>query len=107
MMALNFEMEGNQEMIQEIKNKIETLSQKDLLTEKILKMEVAIKNVKEEARRIYSEPKEGQKPLELHTFLEDIFENEEVPPRKGSVLCDTEAAIKVNVTILMLSKVRP
>ncbi|XP_057638172.1 HEAT repeat-containing protein 4 isoform X1 [Chionomys nivalis] len=107
MMALNFEMEGNQEMLQEIQNKIETLSQKDLLTEKILKMEVAIKNVKEKARRIYSEPKEGQKPLELHTFLQDIFENEEVPPRKGSELCDTEAAIKVNVTILMLSKVRP
>lgn len=38
-------------------------------------MEVAIKNVKEKARHIYSEPKEGQKPLELHTFLEDIFES--------------------------------
>ncbi|CAO2586857.1 HEAT repeat-containing protein 4 [Lemmus lemmus] len=75
MMALNFETEGNQEMLQEIKNKIETLNQKELLTEKILKMEVAIKNVKEKARRIYSEPKEGQKPLELETFLQNIFES--------------------------------
>ncbi|XP_038191941.1 HEAT repeat-containing protein 4 isoform X2 [Arvicola amphibius] len=94
MMALNFEIEGNQEMLQEIKNKIETLNQKELLTEKILKMEAAIKNVKEKARRIYSQPKEGQQPLELHTFLQDIFENEEVPPRRGSELCDTQAAIK-------------
>lgn len=36
-----------------------------------------------------------------------LYLDEEVPPRKGSELCDTEAAIKVNVTILMLSKVRP
>lgn len=38
-------------------------------------MEVAIRNMKEKARRIYSEPKEGQKPLELQTFLQDIFES--------------------------------
>lgn len=38
-------------------------------------MEVAIKSMKEKARRIYSEPKEGQTPLELQTFLEDIFES--------------------------------
>lgn len=38
-------------------------------------MEVAIKNVKEKARRIYSQPKEGQKPLELQTLLQDIFES--------------------------------
>lgn len=38
-------------------------------------MEVATKNVKEKARRIYSQPKEGQKPLELQTFLQDIFES--------------------------------
>lgn len=38
-------------------------------------MEMAIKSVKEKARRIYSEPKEGQKPLELQTFLLDVFES--------------------------------
>lgn len=37
-------------------------------------MEMAIKNVKEKARRIYSEPKEGQKPLEFQTFLLDVFQ---------------------------------
>ncbi|KAL1791311.1 HEAT repeat-containing protein 4 isoform X1, partial [Sigmodon hispidus] len=75
MVALNLENEENQEMLQEIKNKIATLNQKDLLTEKILKLEKAIKNVKAKARRVYSPPKEGQKPLKLTTFLQGIFES--------------------------------
>ncbi|CAH6844860.1 Heatr4 [Phodopus roborovskii] len=75
MTALNLETEGNQEMLQEIKKKIETLNQKDLLTEKILKMEAAIKNVKDKGRHVYSEPTEGQKPLELQTFLQEIFQS--------------------------------
>ncbi|XP_059135511.1 HEAT repeat-containing protein 4 isoform X2 [Peromyscus eremicus] len=94
MTALNLEKEGNQEMLQEIKKKIGTLNQKDLLTEKILKMEVAIKNVKRKARHIYSPPREGQSPLELETFLQEIFDNEEIPPRRKSELCDIETAIK-------------
>ncbi|KAL6043239.1 hypothetical protein STEG23_022759 [Scotinomys teguina] len=73
MTALNLENEGNREMLQEIKNKIETLSRKDLLTEKILKMEAAIRNVKEKSRHIYSPPKEGQSPLGLQTFLREIL----------------------------------
>ncbi|XP_036061389.1 HEAT repeat-containing protein 4 [Onychomys torridus] len=94
MTALNLEKEGNQEMLQEIKKKIGTLNQKDLLTEKIFKMEVAIRNVKKKARHVYSPPREGQSPLELETFLEETFENEEIPPRRKSELCDTETAIK-------------
>lgn len=38
-------------------------------------MEVAIKNVKRKARHIYSPPREGQSPLELETFLQDIFDS--------------------------------
>ncbi|XP_055449109.1 HEAT repeat-containing protein 4 [Psammomys obesus] len=95
MSILNLENEDNQEMLQEIKNRIKTLNQKDLLTEKIFKMETAMGNEKKKARWIYSEPKEGQRPLELETFLQEIFENEEVHPRrKRSEVCDTEAILK-------------
>ncbi|XP_076777828.1 HEAT repeat-containing protein 4 [Arvicanthis niloticus] len=94
MKALNLEKEGNQEMIQEIKDKIQTLNQKDVLTEKILKMELAVKHLKERAKWVYSEPKEGQKPLEFYTFLQNFktSENEEVLLR--SEVCNTEEIIK-------------
>ncbi|XP_029396404.1 HEAT repeat-containing protein 4 [Mus pahari] len=102
--ALNLEKEGSQEMIQEIKKKIQTLNQKDLLTEKILKIELAVKKLKETAKWVYSEPKEGQKPLEFYTFLQNF------KPKSKKVLlrpedCNTEKILKVNTTILMLSKV--
>ncbi|OBS79268.1 hypothetical protein A6R68_18350 [Neotoma lepida] len=75
MTALKLENEGNQETLQEIKKKIETLNQKDLLIEKILKMEAAIEYMKKKARHVYSPPKEGQSPLELQAFLQEIFES--------------------------------
>lgn len=53
---------------------IQTLSQKDLLTQKIFKIESEIRKVKEEAKHVYLQPKEGQKPLKLHTFLQAIFQ---------------------------------
>lgn len=53
---------------------IQILSQKDLLTEKIFKMERVIGKVKEETKRVYLQPKEGQKPLKLHTFLQETFQ---------------------------------
>ncbi|KAF3831030.1 hypothetical protein GH733_002268 [Mirounga leonina] len=74
MKILNLENEGNQEMLQKIKNRIQILSQKDLLTEKIFKMERVIGKVKEETKRVYLQPKEGQKPLKLHTFLQETFQ---------------------------------
>ncbi|XP_049467337.1 HEAT repeat-containing protein 4 isoform X1 [Panthera uncia] len=74
MKILNLENEGNQEMFQEIKNRIQTLSQKDLLTQKIFRMERAIGKMKEEAKRVYWQPKEGHKPLKLHTFLQQTFQ---------------------------------
>lgn len=46
-----------------------------MLTEKIFKLETAMRNEKKKARWIYSEPKEGQRPLELETFLQEIFES--------------------------------
>lgn len=30
--------------------------------------------MKEEAKRVYLQPKEGQKPLDLHTFLQETFQ---------------------------------
>lgn len=106
MKILNLEDEGNQEMHQKIKNRIQTLSQKDLLTQKIFKIESEIRKVKEEAKHVYLQPKEGQKPLKLHTFLQAIFQDEVVVPRRPSELCDIEAVIKVNVSSLMIIKVR-
>ncbi|XP_052041424.1 HEAT repeat-containing protein 4 [Apodemus sylvaticus] len=94
MTALNLEKDGNQEMIQEIKKKIQTLNQKDLLTEKILKMEQAVKHLKETARWVYSKPKERQKPLEFYTFLQNfkISENEAALLRPE--VFDTEKILK-------------
>nr|XP_019588954.1 PREDICTED: HEAT repeat-containing protein 4 [Rhinolophus sinicus] len=94
MKILNLEDEGNQEMHQKIKNRIQTLSQKDLLTQKIFKIESEVRKVKEEAKHVYLQPKEGQKPLKLHTFLQATFQDEVVVPRRPSELCDIEAVIK-------------
>uniref|UniRef100_A0A8C0P3M3 HEAT repeat containing 4 n=1 Tax=Canis lupus familiaris TaxID=9615 RepID=A0A8C0P3M3_CANLF len=85
MKILNLENEGNQEMLQEIKNRIQTLSQKDLLTQKIFKMERVIGKVKEEAKRVYLQPKEGQKPLKLCTLLQETFQACEAPHTKSLV----------------------
>uniref|UniRef100_A0A8D0RBB9 HEAT repeat-containing protein 4 n=1 Tax=Sus scrofa TaxID=9823 RepID=A0A8D0RBB9_PIG len=74
MKKLNLENEGNQEMLQEIKNRIQTLTQKELLIQKIFKIEKVIGKMKEEAKRVYLQPKEGQKPLDLHTFLQETFQ---------------------------------
>lgn len=41
--------------------------------QKIFKIETALKKVKAEAKHIYMQPKEGQKPLTLHTFLQEAF----------------------------------
>ncbi|KAG8507757.1 HEAT repeat-containing protein 4 [Galemys pyrenaicus] len=130
MKILNLEKEGNQEMLQEIKNKvdkckltksnfrdlksslevpqpkqIQALTQKDLLTQKILKIEKAIGKVKEEAKRVYLQPKEGQKPLKLHTLLKKTFQDERFP-RRPSEFYDIETLIKVSVSTLMVIKVR-
>uniref|UniRef100_G3TDN0 HEAT repeat containing 4 n=1 Tax=Loxodonta africana TaxID=9785 RepID=G3TDN0_LOXAF len=94
MKMLNLENEGNQEMLQEIKNRIQMLSQKDLLTQKIFKIEVVIGKVKEEAKRVYSPPKEGQTPLKVSTLLQETFQDEVVIPRRPSEVCDIEAVIK-------------
>ncbi|XP_066200300.1 HEAT repeat-containing protein 4 [Saccopteryx leptura] len=94
MKILNLENDGNQEMLQEIKNRIQTLSQKDLLTQKIFKIEMVVKKVKEEAKHVFLQRKEEQKPLTLHTFLQETFRDEVVVPRRPSEFYDTEAVIK-------------
>ncbi|XP_004699081.2 HEAT repeat-containing protein 4 isoform X1 [Echinops telfairi] len=95
MKMLHLENEGHKEMLQEIKNKIHTLSQRDLLTQEILRIEAITRKVKEEAKRIYlPQPQEGQKPLTLHTLLQDTFQDAVMIPRRPSKVCDVEAAIK-------------
>nr|XP_044629896.1 HEAT repeat-containing protein 4 isoform X2 [Equus asinus] len=94
MKILNLENEGNQEMLQEIKNRIQTLSQKDLLTQKVFKIEMVIGKVKEEAKRVYLQPKEGQKPLKFNSVLQETFKDEVVVPRRSFEICDIEEVIK-------------
>ncbi|XP_023039118.1 HEAT repeat-containing protein 4 [Piliocolobus tephrosceles] len=94
MKILNLGNEGNQEMLQEIKNRIKTLSQKDLLTQKILKLEIVMGKVREEAKRVYLKPKGEQEPLTLQTLLQETFQDEMVLPRRPSEVCDIEAVIK-------------
>ncbi|XP_062945803.1 HEAT repeat-containing protein 4 [Cynocephalus volans] len=94
MKILNLENEGNQEMLQEIKNRIKTLSQKDLLTQKILKFEMVMRKLREEAKHVYSQPKEGKKSLEFQTFLQETFKDEVVLPKRWSEVYDIEAVIK-------------
>ncbi|KAM5273574.1 HEAT repeat-containing protein 4 [Ctenodactylus gundi] len=106
MKILNLENEGNQEMVQEVKKRIETLNQKDLLAQKILKMETVLRKVKEAAKHVYSQPEEGQAPLTLDTLLQATFQNEMLLPRQPSEVCNMEEVIKVNVIILILIQVR-
>ncbi|XP_058511182.1 HEAT repeat-containing protein 4 isoform X2 [Ochotona princeps] len=94
MKILNLKNEGNQEMLQKINNKIKMLSQKDLVTQKILKIETVIEKVKEEAKHVYLQPQEGKKPLELHTFLQEAFQDDPIFPRRESEFCDIDAVIK-------------
>ncbi|XP_012873320.1 PREDICTED: HEAT repeat-containing protein 4 [Dipodomys ordii] len=94
MTTLNIDKEGHQELLQEIKNKIQALNQKDLLNQKILKMEMVVGKMKEEAKRIYSHPKEGKKTLDFPTFLQDTFKDEMILSRRPSEICNTEAVIK-------------
>ncbi|XP_074249111.1 HEAT repeat-containing protein 4 isoform X2 [Saimiri boliviensis] len=84
---------------------IKTLSQKDLLTQKIFKLEMVMGKVREEAKRVYLKPKEEQEPLTLQTLLQKTFQDEMVLPRSSEV-CDIDAVIKVNVSTLMVIKVR-
>ncbi|KAH0620660.1 hypothetical protein JD844_021331 [Phrynosoma platyrhinos] len=53
--TFKFEQEEEQEMIQKIKNKIATLSQKDLVIEKVQKLQEVTENTWQEAHRIYRE----------------------------------------------------
>ncbi|KAF5922874.1 hypothetical protein HPG69_013219 [Diceros bicornis minor] len=101
MKILNLENEGNQEMLQEIKNRIQILSQKDLLMQKIFKIEMAIGKVKEEAKRVYLQPKEGQKPLKLHTFLQEIFQG--MFPRSKSYVLTPLTSLFHDLDVLGLS----
>ncbi|XP_031212508.1 HEAT repeat-containing protein 4 isoform X3 [Mastomys coucha] len=94
MTALNLEKEGNQEMIMEIKKKIQTLNQKDLLTEKIVKIELAVKELKKTAKWVYSEPKEGQTPLEFYTFLQNFKPSKKEGALLRPEVFDTEKVLK-------------
>ncbi|XP_060031511.1 HEAT repeat-containing protein 4 [Erinaceus europaeus] len=96
MKILNLENKGNQEMLQEINNRIQTLNQKDLLSQKIFLLEMIMEKVKDEAKYVYIQPEDGQKPLKFSTFLQKAFQasdNKVVAPRPSEI-CDVEAIIQ-------------
>ncbi|XP_074921534.1 HEAT repeat-containing protein 4 isoform X2 [Chelonoidis abingdonii] len=66
--VLNFQHTEEQEMIQKIKNEISRLSQKDLVTQKLLKLEEIIGHLWQEANRIY-------RAKEHRSAHKDILEN--------------------------------
>ncbi|XP_053240094.1 HEAT repeat-containing protein 4 isoform X2 [Podarcis raffonei] len=65
----NFEQEEEHETIQMIKNKVATLSQKDLVIEKVLKIKEITKNTWQEAHRIYREKGD----VFAYSSIRDIF----------------------------------
>uniref|UniRef100_A0A2K5D640 HEAT repeat containing 4 n=1 Tax=Aotus nancymaae TaxID=37293 RepID=A0A2K5D640_AOTNA len=84
MKILNLGNEGNQEMLQEITNRVNKC--KDLLTQKILKLETVIgEKVREEAHVLLFH-------FQLLLFI--LYLDEIVLPRRSSEVCDIEAVIK-------------
>ncbi|XP_061468780.1 LOW QUALITY PROTEIN: HEAT repeat-containing protein 4 [Rhineura floridana] len=89
--TFNFEQEEEHEMIQKIKDKIATLSQKDLITEKLWKLKELTENTWHEAHRIYREKGDIFAYREIRDIFLDVVqvtftENFCCPTRKFSKL---------------------
>uniref|UniRef100_A0ACB8FLB6 Uncharacterized protein n=1 Tax=Sphaerodactylus townsendi TaxID=933632 RepID=A0ACB8FLB6_9SAUR len=69
MVTFNFEQEGEQEMIQQIKDKITALTQKDLVIQKLQKLKEITERTWQEAHRIYREKDDAF----IYRSLSEIF----------------------------------
>ncbi|XP_038621432.1 LOW QUALITY PROTEIN: HEAT repeat-containing protein 4 [Tachyglossus aculeatus] len=78
--VLHLQGKGNQEMIRKIKDKISGLSQKDVLTQKVLETEEALDRLKQEAKRIYQPPREVNREEEFRGLIK-AFPGPAEPPR--------------------------
>ncbi|XP_068948232.1 HEAT repeat-containing protein 4 [Petaurus breviceps papuanus] len=96
MKTLNLQDEGNQEMLQEIKKKISELSQKNLIINKILKIEAIAETIRQETRYIcLSGPRRGKPSVQLVDFFKDAFKDSDVPlTLSPSDTCDLEKALE-------------
>ncbi|XP_043845460.1 HEAT repeat-containing protein 4 [Dromiciops gliroides] len=95
MKILNLQDEGNQEMLQEIKNKISELSQKDLIINKILKIEGIAETIRQETKYIYLSSARKDRPTQLVDFFKDAFKDPDVPlALSPSDTCDLEKALE-------------
>ncbi|XP_072485286.1 HEAT repeat-containing protein 4 isoform X2 [Notamacropus eugenii] len=94
--TLNLQDEGNQEMLQQIKKKIAELSQKNLIINKILKIEGIAENIRQETRYIcLSAPRRGKRAEQLVDFFKDAFKDSDVPlTLSPSDTCDLEKALE-------------
>ncbi|XP_036590398.1 HEAT repeat-containing protein 4 [Trichosurus vulpecula] len=96
MKTLNLQDEGNQEMLQKIKKKISQLSQKNLIINKILKIEAIAETIRQETRYIcLSSPRKGKPSVQLVDFFKDAFKDSDVPlTLSPSDTCDLEKALE-------------
>ncbi|XP_044515909.1 HEAT repeat-containing protein 4 [Gracilinanus agilis] len=71
---LDFQDEGNQEMLQKIKKRIVQLSKKNLISDQIMKIEEIANNLRQETKYIFlSRPRKDKPSEELVDFFKDAF----------------------------------
>ncbi|XP_074853208.1 HEAT repeat-containing protein 4 [Carettochelys insculpta] len=102
--ALNFQPTDEQEMIQKIKNEISRLSQKDLVTQKLMKLEEILDHLWQEANRIYhakeqcsSAPKDIMK--NITAVLGSTFSGQSCSNRRDSKICNPDSNLPSLVKI--------
>ncbi|XP_074091867.1 HEAT repeat-containing protein 4 isoform X2 [Macrotis lagotis] len=90
MKILNLQDEGNQEMLQKIKKRISELSQKNLIINKITKIEGIAETIRQETNYIYLHHPKKEKPSQLVDIFEDAFKDSDVPPPLSPDTCETD-----------------
>ncbi|XP_016283767.1 HEAT repeat-containing protein 4 isoform X2 [Monodelphis domestica] len=96
MKNLDFQDEGNQDMLQKIKKRISQLSQKNLISSQIMKIEEIANNLRQEAKYIFlSHPRKDKPSEELLDFFKDAFKDADAPlPMTPSVTDAFKKALK-------------
>nr|XP_020842001.1 HEAT repeat-containing protein 4 isoform X1 [Phascolarctos cinereus] len=97
MKILHLQDEGNQDMLQEIKKKISELNQKNLIINKILKIEKIAETIRQEARFIcLSHPRKDKPLAQLVDFFQDAFKDPDGPfTPTPSDTCALEKALEL------------
>uniref|UniRef100_G3W7L5 HEAT repeat containing 4 n=1 Tax=Sarcophilus harrisii TaxID=9305 RepID=G3W7L5_SARHA len=97
MKILNLKDRGNQVMLQMIKKKISELNQKELITNKIMKIEEIAETIRQETKYIYRSRPQKDIPSHIVDFFKDAFQDSDVPfTLSASDTCDMEKALAVS-----------